>query len=647
MIEDNLSIEHKEIRYVNRIISQVSRINDMDVLLDTVMDILVREFGISMGGIYLLNKKTGMAELCHSRGLSAEYVKKINVIDPAKNPHNIIFKDGQSIVTENFETLVPEAVFDESFYIRSAVVIPLVHDKKVIGSLNLSKREVPFTKDEVSMLESVGHSIGFVFQRISDKESLVKANHNFKVLLDSMQEMVFVLSTDGNIIEINKAVFNKLGYKREELLGNSIINLHSPSMRGEVAEFFTDIKNGKNRMGYSLPLLTKNDEFLEVNTTVTNGFWDGDAAVLGICRILSSENESERIRYFCDHDNLTDLLNRTRFEQKLQEIVETKRFPSTFVIMDIDGFGRVNEAFGYREGDQVLRHYAGKILEECGSRDILARWGEDEFAIIMEGVDEAEAIEKAERIGKKNKVVLNDFVRLELSFGVSGLGRENVSVKEVVAHAQEMMLHNKLFKERSIQNSIIVSIQKTIRERSLETEEHTERMAVLANEFALYLGIPKREKDDLLLLVTLHDVGKIGIPDHILLKEGPLTPSEWRQMEKHSAIGCRIIEDTKMLKHMGEYILSHHERWDGTGYPRGISGKLIPKICRILALIDTYDVMTNERPYKEPVSAERAIMEIKRCSGTQFDPELAGRFIDFMTDNRCKNTSANAKERKN
>ena len=137
------------------------------------------------------------------------------------------------------------------------------------------------------------------------------------------------------------------------------------------------------------------------------------------------------------------------------------------------------------------------------------------------------------------------------------------------------------------------------------------------------------ELDELCLLSVLHDIGKIGITDKILLKPAKLSDDEWKEMKKHSEIGYHIAAASNELSSIAEYILSHHERWDGNGYPQGLKGSEIPKLSRIIAVIDTYDVITHERPYKKVMSRNDALTEIKRCSGTQFAPDIAEAFCSI------------------
>jgi HD-GYP domain-containing protein (c-di-GMP phosphodiesterase class II) len=152
----------------------------------------------------------------------------------------------------------------------------------------------------------------------------------------------------------------------------------------------------------------------------------------------------------------------------------------------------------------------------------------------------------------------------------------------------------------------------------------------MALEVGRAVALPEDALDELSHLAILHDIGKIGVPDQILAKPGSLSPEEWEEMQRHLDIGHRIVDSTPELAHIGEALLAHHEWWDGTGYPRKLKGEQIPLISRILAIVDAYDAMTHDRPYRKAVSMQDAIRELQECANTQFDPHLVDVFVRIM-----------------
>lgn len=189
------------------------------------------------------------------------------------------------------------------------------------------------------------------------------------------------------------------------------------------------------------------------------------------------------------------------------------------------------------------------------------------------------------------------------------------------------MYKNKLLERKSIYNSIISSLERVLWEKNRETKEHAERLKRLILKLGTTINLPQNKLDELVLLSALHDIGKVVIPDKILMKKGKLTAREWKIIKRHPEIGYKIAESTPQIAPIAEDILAHHEWWDRSGYPQGLKGEDIPINSCITAIVDAYDVMITGRPYKEPISEKEAKEELKRCSGIQFNPILVEKFV--------------------
>ena len=297
------------------------------------------------------------------------------------------------------------------------------------------------------------------------------------------------------------------------------------------------------------------------------------------------EKAQDKVKYLSFHDNLTDLYNRSYIEEEIARLNTERQLPLSITMGDLNALKLVNDAFGYRNGDKLLVRIA-KILKKCSRKeDIIARWGGDEFLILLPKTTEEDAIKLIDRVREACERTTDQKVPISLSIGVSTKTRKAQNIQDIIKEAEDRMYQRKLTESKSIQSSIISSLEATLWERSHETEEHGKRLKELTLKLGRVARLAPNELDELALLSTLHDMGKIGIEDSILTKPEKLTKKEWEIMKRHPEIGYKIAQSSPQLLKIADGILYHHEWWDGTGYPHGLTGENIPMISRILQLL--------------------------------------------------------------
>lgn len=196
--------------------------------------------------------------------------------------------------------------------------------------------------------------------------------------------------------------------------------------------------------------------------------------------------------------------------------------------------------------------------------------------------------------------------------------------------ADDIMYREKLHHSQSTRSAIVQALMKALEARDFYTEGHADRLQELMAKLAVILNLTDNKITDLRLLGQFHDIGKVGIPDQILFKPGPLTRDERIIMQRHPEIGHRIAQSAPDLMPIADWILKHHEWWNGEGYPLGLKGGQIPLECRILAITDAYDAMTSDRPYRQAMHHQAALLELQQCAGTQFDPYLVEQFMQIF-----------------
>ena len=231
-----------------------------------------------------------------------------------------------------------------------------------------------------------------------------------------------------------------------------------------------------------------------------------------------------------------------------------------------------------------------------------------------------------------NKEATSELHYTNISLGYETKTSMSESLDNVLKVAEDYMYRRKLLEGKSLHSSVISSMKSVLFEKSQVTEEHAQRLIKLSKAVGQRAGLSNQQFDELELFSTLHDIGKIGINDHILNKADKLADAEWIEMKKHCEIGYRIAMSSPELVPIADYIFTHHEHYDGSGYPEGLAGESIPLLSRILAVVDAYDAMTENRPYRKAMAKEIAIAEIIKNAGTQFDPVVANIFIEIITN---------------
>ncbi|MFD0826984.1 bifunctional diguanylate cyclase/phosphohydrolase [Neobacillus sp. M.A.Huq-85] len=358
-------------------------------------------------------------------------------------------------------------------------------------------------------------------------------------------------------------------------------------------------------------------------------------------------------------DFLTGLNNHGYFKELLEKelaVAKESEQPLSVALLDIDDFKKYNDLYGHIQGDYLLEKFGAILKEETEAKNYtVARYGGEEFSIFMPKTDRNQAFSFMNDLRKKaNDTYLKGveglpYGCLSFSAGIAQCEKETYNISELLNKADKAMYAAKdqgknlvqVFNEHS-EYSIgrSLSLEKDLEEaeqqlkiflsKDVYTYRHSKRVYQYAVDFSRTLGLSDHERKTLILGALIHDIGKIEIPRDILNKKGKLDSHEWEMMKKHVTWGKEIISTNKKLEDLIPLVELHHERYDGNGYPYSLIGKSIPKLARILCVIDSFDAMTTERPYQKTKTFNEAIVELRDCSGKQFDPQFVEPFINMI-----------------
>ncbi|MBC3797369.1 PocR ligand-binding domain-containing protein [Acetobacterium tundrae] len=477
-----------------------------------------------------------------------------------------------------------------------------------------------------------------ITERKAVEDQLYNEKELFKTTLISIGDGVISTDTQGLVLIMNKVAEQLTGWSQAEAFGQpieavfQIVNeftrarCNTPVAKVLAIEETIELVNHTlliSKDGIERPIEDSAAPIIDARGNLSG-------VVLVFRDFTEKKKKDDAIKYLSFHDHLTGLYNRRFYEEELTRLDTRRRWPLTVVMGDVNGLKLINDSFGHENGDQLLIKTAKAITNGCRADDIIARVGGDEFVILLPETDSYEAAKMIKRI--KNLLIKESIegIKISVSFGSETKISADDDIKEVIRKAEDTMYHNKLFEGPSLKGQVIDNIIDALNRKSKREEVHARNVSSLCERMGMALDLEEYKIKELKAFGLLHDIGKIAISDKILNKRDRFTADEWIEMKGHAEIGYRILSTNNDLIEIAEYVLAHHERWDGKGYPKGLKGRESPFQARICAIADAYDAMISERSYKSSLPVEVAIAELRNNAGTQFDAELVRVFIDQL-----------------
>lgn len=483
-----------------------------------------------------------------------------------------------------------------------------------------------------------------VFSDISEQKdmeiALKKEKALFQTTLHSLGDGVISTDLNGRIEIMNAVAETLTGWKKEEAKGKAIDDVF------QMRDAFTKeripspidkiIQTGESvALEKDLMILSADGKTYPIEDSASP-IKDEKGNVIGAVIVFRDYTEKkekqEEILYLSYHDQLTGLYNRRFFEEELRRLDNPRNLPLTIAMVDVNGLKLTNDAFGHIAGDNLLKRVSQVIKNVCRTDDIVARIGGDEFIILLPKTGYRESQKMIERIYKAFEEEKDSEIVISVSIGWETKTEENQLCTDVFIKAEEDMYRKKLTESQSMRSKTLQVILKTIAEKSEVEKVHSKRVSNIGQKIGEHLGLDYEHIQQIALVGIMHDIGKVSIDNAILNKSEGLTELEFEEIKKHPKNSYQILKSVDGFATIAEYALSHHERWDGLGYPSGLKGTEIPLISRIIAIAEAYEVMTGYKPYRPTWSRAEVLEEINRSAGTQFDPSLVQSCIGLLAN---------------
>lgn len=459
-----------------------------------------------------------------------------------------------------------------------------------------------------------------------------------RTIFNNVYDAVLILDLDGTtLIDFNDKVLAMFGVDHAQAATLSIADFsYRDNIPNQLSQLWEKVIAGEAQFFEWKARRPNDNTVFDIEVHLCRQALDGNEVVLATIRnITARKRMEEQLKYNSIHDCLTGLYNRAYFEEELHRLNTGREDPVSVVVCDIDGLKLVNDIMGHEAGDRLLKAAARVINSVFRGGDVVARLGGDEFAVLLPQTDLEMVTKIAGRIGKETMKYNATQPEAPLGLSVGYAIREDarIPLDEILRQADNNMYLEKRRSGGKIRNTIVQVIRRQLEERGLITREHTNRLQQLVTSLAAAIGLPAHTLTALSLLAQFHDLGKVGIPDHILSKPEPLTAEEYAEVRRHCEIGHHLARSVPDLVQIADWILKQYEWWNGSGYPLGLEGEQIPVECRILAVANAYLAMTSDRPYRKALSRPEAVAELRQYAGTQFDPELVEKFIPLWDNN--------------
>lgn len=528
--------------------------------------------------------------------------------------------DRQQVINDHRRRLKGE-VFD-----NNSSIFRILKKDNTIRWIEMKSIKIEWENEDATL-----NLLSDITEREVAKLELEKSEEQMRQLIMQMREGLAVHEiicdhngkpVDYRFLDVNKSFEILTGFRREDIIGKKVTEVLP-----KVEKYWIETYGRVAITGEPCQFENYSDELGKYYCVSAYSPKKNQFAVI-MSDITEKKIAEEEIQFLSYHDQLTGLYNRRFYEQEIERLNDDKEcYPLSIIMADLNGLKLTNDAFGHTAGDNLLISAAKILKRECGKNNIIARIGGDEFVILLSNTDAAATSSIINRINQavENENIENAILSISMGYAV----KKDISddVNEIFKEAEDDMYRHKLSKSADMKRRTIERVINKFYKNNIEML-HSKNVSEICEAIAYELKLNPEAIKKIKLAGRMHDIGKVAVDSNLFNKPGRLSREEWTDVKRHPEIGYRILNSADEFSDIARFVLEHHEKWNGSGYPKGLKENEISLQARIIAIADSFDVMTSERPYRKTLTVEEAVKEIRTNAGIKFDPYIVEIFID-------------------
>ena len=516
--------------------------------------------------------------------------------------------------------------------------IPVMIDQKIVAVVGMANKEGEYDENDVYELTLLMSNAWNAVERREAQERLALERNKYLQTLISIGDGVMVVDLEGRIEMLNKVAQKLTGWPFEDAKGQyykDVFHLSHEQKKRKINDPIEDVMktDAIQELG-NHAVLTSVDGQRYLLEDSAAPIKDENGITVGIVLIFrdvtDKKEQLKRIEYLSYHDPLTGLYNRRFFENELRRLDNARNLPLSIVMGDINGLKLANDIYGHNFGDELLERIADVFRRVCRTDDIVARWGGDEFVLLLTKTDMEVAENIIVRVKEEFAKEQIKAIKGSISMGADTKCRKSDSIEEVLNRAEERMYSRKTLERREVGRNVIDRIISTINDSCPKERDHAFRISELSQRLGRALELPEDDIYKLKEAAFLHDIGKIALDLRMLDRESCLSDDERNELKKHTIIGFRILNSFDDTADLADVVLTHHEKWNGSGYPKGLREEEIPLLARIISIVENYDSLLSGLEKGQIESREEIAAIIRKNEGNLFDPQLAEKFAEIV-----------------